>query len=148
MLVVYDVWSGWLQGFDLPRHNTHYVEMALRKFAGRPQGEAADKIKYIYCDGAPELTKACDALGIDCDTSMPGAPSTNAIAERQVQTVLRGTRAALRASGLPLAFWPYAMTTCCHLRNLQRRRDGTSPYTRRFPGSSYKGLKLPFGGGR
>ena len=145
MLIVYDVWSGWLQAIDIRTSDTDNISMALRRFAGVPAGMLGSKISYMYSDGAKELVKACEDLGIVHDTSYPGHPASNAIAERQVQTALRGTRAALRAAGLPLAFWPHAMRTFCHLRNLQRRKDGSSPYARRFPHSRYRGLKLPFG---
>ena len=145
-LLLYDVYTGWIEAFDLPRHTTDEVEHCIRRFAHKMEGTVIGQIKYMHTDGAPEFEAACKRCGIKLDVSDPGKPQENSFIERQVQFVIRGTRASLRASGLPLAFWPYAAATWCFLRNHQRRQDGESPYSMRFPYSKLSGcLMLPFG---
>ena len=110
---------------------------AIRRFGGKKEGTLIKEIRYMFSDGSDEFVAACRQLGIKHDTSAPGKPQENSFIERQVQTVIRGTRAALRASGLPLACWLYAAGTYCHLRNMQREEDGESPWSRRFKRSNY-----------
>ena len=51
-LIIYDLWSGWLQIYDLKRHDTECIVAALRHFAGVREGPLVKKIRYMYQDGA------------------------------------------------------------------------------------------------
>ena len=64
-LLLYDVYTGSLQSFDIPRHNTDEVERCIRRFAGKKFGTVINEIRYMYTDGAPEFVEACNRCGID-----------------------------------------------------------------------------------
>ena len=62
---------------------------------------------------AAAIAAALRAAGIRQETSTPGLPRTNGVAERQVQEVINGTRVLLVKAGLPTSYWPYAMRAWC-----------------------------------
>ena len=62
-------------------------------------------IERFYSDRSGEIERALRDLHIVSDTSQPGVPQNNAVAERLVQDILEGTRTALLRAGLPPCFW-------------------------------------------
>ena len=103
-----------------------------------------EPVGYAYCDDSPALKKALDMQRIRYDTSTPGQPKTNGIAERQVQEVINGTRVLLSKAGLPASFWPYAMRAWCFGHNTETVGKNPSPYKLRH-GADFMGPKIPFG---
>ena len=137
-LVILDLHTRWVQVFAMKGRTAKQVAMCLLKFLGRARCLAA------YCDGAPELKAALTELGIPDETSLPGKPQTNGLIEMQVGKVLRGTRALLTASGLPMTMWPMAASAYAFSINLQRSKIGRSPWNLRKL-REFKGTLIPFG---
>ena len=133
----YDLAMGWLQLAALPDREADSVAQALRQIAG-------NTIKHIYSDRAGEFQALSKHLKIEFTTSLPGEPQTNSLIERQVQVVPRGARALLAAAGLPQAFWAYAASTFCHLKNIQKDAEGYSAWQRR-KAEDFPGYRIPFG---
>ena len=82
------------------------------------------KINIFYTDDAPELKAAAKGLRWRHDTSTPGRPQNNGVAERAVRTVLEGARAILHASGLPSRWWSRAVRYYCFMHNVTKGRGG------------------------
>ena len=76
--------------------------MAIKQFKGNRA------ISPFYSDRSGEIERALRLLHIVSDTSQPGVPQNNVVAERLVPDVLEGTRPALLRSGLPPLFWVFA----------------------------------------
>eukprot|EP00969_Alexandrium_andersonii_P224301 9906206-Alexandrium_andersonii.AAC.1 len=87
------------------------VEFALCQFYGRR------KRGRIHTDGAIEYRRAARDMFLPHSTSAPGRSETNAIAERNVQSLATCVRALLEQSGLEQAFWPYAARAAAHALN-------------------------------
>ena len=63
------------------------------------------QIERFYSDRSGEFERALRDLHIVSDTSQPGVPQNNAVAERLVQDIIEGTRTALLRAGLPPCFF-------------------------------------------
>ena len=90
-------------------------------------------------------------LHIVSDTSQPGVPQNNAVAERLVQDILEGTRTALLIAGLPPCFWEYACQHYCLMENVLLGResvvagvDKKSPWEK-VHGEPFYGTLKPIG---
>ena len=86
----------------MPDRKADSTANAIRHFMG------SRTIARFYSDRSGEIERALRDLHIVSDTSQPGVPQNNAVAERLVQDILEGTRAALLRAGLPPFFWAYA----------------------------------------
>ena len=73
--------------------------------------------KVMYSDNSGEIKKASKDLQILPQTSQPGMPANNAVAERTNQDILGGVRTNLEQAGLPACFWPYAAEHYCVMDN-------------------------------
>ena len=107
VLIIYDSATEFIAAYPMTENSTEQVVAAYLDFMGN------QKIKYIYCDGGPELVAACKSLGIRCDTSTPYSPKRNAIAEEKVKRVLYSSRTLLEHSGLDAWYWPYSVKAAC-----------------------------------
>ena len=96
--VILDVFSGLIFAYPAITKDSTEVEDSLAHFSGRRH------IETLYTDGALEIAKAAKDLSVNHETSLPGRPSNNSLAERTNQTVVGGTTATLIAAGLPRAF--------------------------------------------
>jgi hypothetical protein len=140
-LVVKDLYSGLKHAYPMATKNADDTSIALRMFMGR---RSIDKLKTtLRCDNSGELQKACKTLGICRDSSQPGVPQTNAIAERTVQDITNGSSASLLQAGLPPCFWPFAVQTYCILDNTNRE-NGESAWFRTH-GVEFPGERFPLG---
>ncbi len=88
---------------------------AMQHFVG-----ADEQLKMFYSDNAPELLEAVKCLGWRHLTSLPHRPKTNGVVERQVRSVIEGTRALLLQAGMPAKWWSRACRCFCVLRNATR----------------------------
>eukprot|EP00971_Amphidinium_carterae_P039071 768017-Amphidinium_carterae.1 len=61
-----------------------------------------------------------------------------------VRHIQEGTRCLLLQAGLDARWWPYASRCFCHMNNIQKK-DGMSPWLRRFASVDFKGKLIPFG---
>ena len=67
-----------------------------------------DDVGIIYSDNAPELEDATRKFKIRHNTSRPYADESKSVIEREIRTILEGTRANLTQAGIPEKLWPYA----------------------------------------
>ena len=104
-----------------------------------------DDVGIIYSDNAPELEDATRKFKIRHNTSRPYADESKSVIEREIRTILEGTRANLTQAGIPEKLWPYAAQHHAMALNLSRRLDtGRIPWTERF-GEDFNGRLVPFG---
>ena len=108
------------------------TERGFRDFMGH------DFIWLIYSDNAGEIRVAAEEMGIPWESSQPGMPETNAIAERSVGNALDGIRTLLFGARLPVAFGPTPDNVLPHWRTsrlwtaLQRTSRDTARISKGF----------------
>ena len=79
------------------------------------------------------------------NTSRAYVDENKAVIEREIRTVLEGTRANLTQAGLPDSLWPYAAQHHAMALNTTKRLDvARIPWEDRF-GTPFNGLMVPFG---
>eukprot|EP00971_Amphidinium_carterae_P260413 5166745-Amphidinium_carterae.1 len=61
-----------------------------------------------------------------------------------VRHIQEGTRCLLLQAGLDPRWWPHAARCFCHMNNVQKK-DGMSPWLRRFESKDFTGELIPFG---
>ena len=131
------IYTGIIMAYPTARRDTDSVVRAIKHFCGRR------KIKQVYSDDGPELINACVELKLNHDLSLPGRPQNNSLAERTNQFIIDQTSACLVHAGLPTCYWVQAITTLCHLMNIEEV-NGSSAWMR-LHGEEFKGEKIPFG---
>ncbi|MFM7979920.1 MAG: hypothetical protein ACKPKO_11450, partial [Candidatus Fonsibacter sp.] len=120
VLVMKDAYSGLKAAYLMPDKSADSAKMAIHHFKGNRE------ISRFYSDRSGEIERALRDLRITSDTSQPGVPQNNAVAERLVQDVLEGTRTALLMAGLPPCYWEFACQHYCLMENdITRRKSGT-----------------------
>ena len=137
-IVLFDLGTGWLSCHPIQSRTEEETLFAYREFLG-----TKDKIKSFYSDSAPELMSCAKKMNWCADTSTPGMPRTNSIAESKVKLVINGARCLLLQAGLPSKFWPYAVRAFCNGINF-KLVDGESCYFRRR-NEHFHGKTIPFG---
>ena len=100
------------------------------------------KIKYVYCDGGPELVKAAKQIKANCDAATPNSPKNNSVAEEKIKRVLYASRTLLEHSGTPPMYWPYSVKAACVGMNVV---GGTRPPYFLKHGVAFAGKFIPFG---
>ena len=78
-------------------------------------------IERFYSDKSGEIERALRYLQNVLEQSQPGAPQNIAVAERLVQHVLDGARAALARAGLPPCFLEFVGRHYCMAKNFLPR---------------------------
>eukprot|EP00971_Amphidinium_carterae_P350554 6491616-Amphidinium_carterae.3 len=78
------------------------------------------------------------------EKAIPGRSQSNGLVERMVRHVQEGTRCLLLQAGLHPKWWPYASRSSFLMNNVQKK-DGNSPWMRRFAMEDFKGKLIPFG---
>ena len=140
VLVISDHWSKFLGVYPLKGKAAKYTHQALVHFAGN------DKTQRVYSDNAREIRKPVMDIWNGTtvhDTSCPGVPQTNSIAEGKVKKMVNGTRVTLPTAGLPHCYWPLAAQCYAHHYNT-KGKTGTSPWEKRHQGP-FHGECFPFG---
>ena len=139
-IVLRDKFIGWLDCSATGSKSAEDATEALQHFVG-----PAEQFIFFYTDDAPELKAAAKHLKWRHDTSTPGRPQNNGVAERAVRTVLEGARAILHASGLPSRWWSRAVRYLCFMHNVTKDRGGEpTPWELRF-GDAFQCELHPFG---
>ena len=139
-LVVKDVYSQFRYVYPSGTKNSDQCHEDLLHFLGKD-----DDVGIIYSDNAPELGQAIKRLGVRRNTSREYVDENKSVIEREIRTILEGTRANLEQSGMPEKYWPLASQHHAFALNLAKRFDtGVVPWEARF-GESFTGLVVPFG---
>ena len=139
-LVVKDVYSQFRYVYPSDTKNSDQCHEDLLHFLGKD-----DDVGIIYSDNAPELGQAIKRLGVRHNTSREYVDENKSVIEREIRTILEGTRANLEQSGMPEKYWPLASQHHAFALNLAKRFDtGVVPWEARF-GESFTGLVVPFG---
>ena len=139
-LIIKDVYTNFRFVYPASHKDSDQVyENLLHFFA------VEDEVGTVYSDNAPELEGAIARYGVRHNTSRPYVDESKAVVEREIRTILEGTRSNLLQAGLPDKLWPHAAQHHCMALNLSRRFDsGMIPWTERF-GEDFVGKQIPFG---
>ena len=142
-VVLWDVGTDWVDNLPRLMRSTEQTRQGLQHFKGH------EEVKEFYCDGAPELKRACLEVGIMNPTSTPGCPETNGRAEAKVKLVKASTRCAVVQSGLNKTFWemaaPYVgFAHCLRATSRWHTDPKQSAYERRH-GEACTAMLIPFG---
>ena len=103
-----------------------------------------EEVGVFYSDAAPSIKLACREVGWRQNTSVAYVSKSNAVAERNLRSVLEGTRVNLEQAGLHHSYWSYAARHWCMAHNIQDHPEILSPWELRF-GEKFKGPNIPFG---
>ena len=107
-----------------------------------------DNVKVLYSDNAIEFDYVAKQLRCRHNTSRAYVDENKAVIEREIRTILEGTRSNLVQSGLPDRYWPLAAQHHAMCLNITKRLDnGQVPWEIRF-GEPFNGKKIPFGAKR
>ena len=92
-----------------------------------------DNVKVLYSDNALEFDYAAKQLRCRRNTSRAYVDENKAVIEREIRTILEGTRSNLVQSGLPDRYWPLAAQHHAMCLNITKRLDnGNVPWEIRF----------------
>lgn len=138
-LIIMDAYTRMIAFIPVKDKTAPEAIRALKYFVG----EAV--VRYLYTDNSLELASAANTLGWTHPTSTPYRPQNNSLIERQVRTMVEGTRAALLQSGLPHRFWPLAATHQAVATSLVTAPGGDESPWKKKNGSDFPGMILPFG---
>ena len=139
-LVIKDVFSKFRYVYPSPTKSSDQCHEDLLHFLGQKHAAGV-----MYSDNAQELKKAIKDLGIRHNTSREYVDSNKSVIEREIRTVLEGTRANLTQSGLPEKTWPLAAQHHTIALNVTKRLDdGVVPWEARY-GEPFTGMIIPFG---
>ena len=103
-----------------------------------------EEVGVFYSDNANSIRLACREVGWRQNTSVAYVSKSNAVAERNIRSVLEGTRVNLEQAGLHHSYWSYAARHWCMAHNIQDHPRIESPWELRF-GEKFKGPNSPFG---
>ena len=107
--------------------------------------------RRMHTDRAPEFVSAIRSYlggGIRHDTSIPGCPQTNSIAESRVKRVIRGVRSLLLGAGLPHCWWPVAARCYAFLHNVVKGHKEDKTKWEKMHGEPFNWAVHPFRGTR
>ena len=96
------------------------VQTIFPKFKSLVENFYHHKIKILYTDNGGEYIGLRPFLlnhGISHHTTPPHTPEHNGISERRNRHIAETGLSLLHHSGLPLTYWPHAMTTAAYLIN-------------------------------
>nr|KYP63540.1 Retrovirus-related Pol polyprotein from transposon TNT 1-94 [Cajanus cajan] len=96
------------------------VQTLFPKFKSLVENFFHHNIKILYTDNGGEyigLRPFLSTHGISHHTTPPHTPEHNGISERQNRHIAETGLSLLHHSGLPLTYWPHAMTTAAYLIN-------------------------------
>ena len=98
-VVLYGRATRWLAVYPKTAKTTVHTIAAMQHFAG-----PKDKVQSFYCDNAPELISAANALKWRLAAATTGMPQTNGVAENWVRRIGFQSRDLLAVGGGALLF--------------------------------------------
>ena len=87
----------------------------------------AKDVGMFYSDNADSLRLACREVGWKQNNSVADVSKSNAVAERNLRSVLEGTRINLEQAGLHHSYWSYPARHWCMAHNIQDHPEIKSP---------------------
>ena len=114
------------------RSHAKDIVLAFRHFVA-----PGEEVGVFYSDSAPSIKLACREVGWRHDTSVAYVSKSNAVAERNLRSVLEGTRVNLEQGGLHHSYsiyWSYAARHWCMVHNIQDHPEIKSPWKLSFWG--------------
>ena len=138
--VVKDVYSKFRYVYPSETKSSEQCTSDLQHFL-----KVEDKVGIVYSDNAPELEAVVKQLGVRHNTSRAYVNENKAVIEREMRTILEGTRSNLAQANMPDHIWPLAAQHHAMALNISKRLDVEKiPWEDRF-GDSFDGLVVPFG---
>ena len=124
-IVFIDSLSKWVAVYFLHDKSPEGVLSAHKQFLSDHEVELRPNNRRVTVwhtdNGGEFVSRDLDAFCIEMATrrsfSIPHVPEHNATAERVWGAILRPTRILIHASGLPMAFWPFAMSHSVYVHN-------------------------------
>ena len=138
-MVMKDVATNFRWIYPSARSHAKDCVLASRHFVA-----PGEEVGVFYSDAAPSIKLACREVGWRQNTSVAYVSKSNAVAERNLRSVLEGTRVNLEQAGLHHSYWSYAARHWCMAHNIQDHPEIKSPWELRF-GEKFKGPNIPFG---
>ena len=138
-MVMKDVATNFRWIYPSARSHAKDCVLAFRHFIA-----PGEEVGVFYSDAAPSIKLACREVGWRQNTSVAYVSKSNAVAERNLRSVLEGTRVNLEQAGLHHSYWSYAARHWCMAHNIQDHPEILSPWELRF-GEKFKGPNIPFG---
>ena len=139
-LVIKDLATGWIECAPVAMKSADEAYVAPQNFVARNED-----IQCVYSDGSGEIKSAVAQLGWRHNTSTPGRPQNNGIAERAVKDCLNGARTVLFQSGLNVRWWSKAIKYYALMHNVQYKgHKGETPWELRF-GTPFPAKSILFG---
>lgn len=94
----------------------------FKQFKVLVENQTNKRIKILRSDNGGEYTSSVfqaylKANGIRHQTTVPGSPQQNGVAERANRTVLEAARCMLQDAGLKKEFWAEAVNTAVYIKN-------------------------------
>jgi hypothetical protein len=113
---------------DILRHKSD-APQKVKEFVALLERQTGVQVREFHSDGDPvytgnELAGWLRRKGIEGTTTTRDTPEHNALPERTIRTVKEGMRATLHQSGMPHAFWPFAVKAVAHV--LHRTLTGSA----------------------
>ena len=138
-MVFKDVYTDVRYCYPSASKHTRECVAAMKHFIG-PKVE----VGVFYSDEAPELKRAAAEMKWRHHVGTAYVSQTNAVAERNLRSIMEGTRANLLQSGLNHKYWPYAAKHSCMAHNIAEDYEVDSPW-KIMTGKRWKGPQIPFG---
>ena len=138
-MVMKDVATNFRWVYPSARSHAKDCVLAFRHFIA-----PGEEVGVFYSDAAPSIKLSCREVGWRQNTSVAYVSKSNAVAERNLRSVLEGTRVNLEQAGLHHSYWSYAARHWCMAHNIQDHPEILSPWELRF-GEKFKGPNIPFG---
>ena len=138
-MVMKDVATNFRWIYPSARSHAKDCVLAFRHFIA-----PGEEVGVFYSGAAPSIKLACREVGWRQNTSVAYVSKSNAVAERNLRSVLEGTRVNLEQAGLHHSYWSYAARHWCMAHNIQDHPEILSPWELRF-GEKFKEPNIPFG---
>ena len=132
--MIYDRGTGWLAIVPQAHKTAENTVESLQQFQG------TDKIRSFRCDNSLELKAAAKELKRPRDTSTPGVPQSNGLAERWVRTSKEEPAASLLRGGASIQWIRFAGPRVAFHHNTTGKQE--SPYLKRH-GVECNATKIP-----
>ncbi len=137
-VVLYDRFTRWLGVYPKTAKTAVHTIAAMQRVVG-PKG----RVQSFYCDNAPELISAANALKWRLATATTGMPQTNGVAENCVRRCKEGGGCAIVQSGLnPAIVLPLAEEHFCFANNIAIV-GGDYAYSKRHKRGHAQGQSFP-----